>query len=88
MSFPNLYVAEGGQQTVAPAMYFIGGENLTYTVTVADTSVATAEMTAEGKLVVKGLTSGQTAASIKASDGSVNDFIITVRSGAAGNGWL
>lgn len=88
MSFPNLYVAEGGQQTVAPAMYFVGGENLTYTVTVADSSVATAEMTAEGKLVVKGLKSGQTAASIKASDGSVNDFIITVRSGAAGNGWL
>lgn len=88
MTFPNLYVAEGGQKTVAPAMYFPDGENLTYAVTVADASVASAEITSDGKLVVKGLVSGQTAASIKASDGTVNDFIITVRSGAAGNGWL
>ncbi len=88
MTFPNLFVAEGAQQTVLPAMYFLDGENLTYTVTVADTSVASAEMTQEGKMIVKGLKAGQTAASVKTSAGTVNDFIITVRYGAAGNGWL
>ena len=87
MSFPNLYVAEGGQTTVVPAMYFVDGDGLTYTVTVADPSVATAEIS-EGKMVVKGLKAGQTAASVKASNGVTNDFVITVRSDAAGNGWL
>lgn len=87
MTFPNIYVAEGGQATVLPAMYFVGGESMTFTVSVADTSVATAEI-AGGKMVVKGLRNGQTSASIKTSDGTVSDFIITVRSGAAGNGWL
>ena len=87
MTFPNLYVAEGGQTTVLPAMYFVDGEKLTYTVTVADSSVATAQIEKD-RMIVKGLVAGQTSASIKASDGSVNDFVITVRKGAAGNGWL
>ena len=87
MSFPNLYVSEGGQTTVVPAMYFIDGEKLSFTVTVADTSVATAEID-KGKMIVKGLVAGQTSATIKTSDGNVNDFVITVRKGAAGNGWL
>ena len=87
MTFPNLYVAEGGQVTVAPSMYFVGGDALTYVVTVADPSVATAEI-ADGMMVVKGLKTGQTTASVKASNGVTNDFVITVRSGAAGNGWL
>lgn len=87
MTFPNLYVAEGDQVTVAPSMYFVGGDALTYVVTVADPSVATAEI-ADGMMVVKGLKTGQTTASVKASNGVTNDFVITVRSGAAGNGWL
>ena len=87
MSFPNLYVAEGGQATVAPSMYFTDGDTLTYTFTVEDESVATIVL-ADGKYVVTGIKAGQTAASVKASDGTVNDFVITVRPGAAGNGWL
>lgn len=87
MTFPNLFVAEGGQTTVAPAMYFVDGDALTYTATVSDSSVATVE-TVGGKMIVKGLKSGQTAASVKASNGVTNDFVITVRSSAAGNGWL
>ena len=87
MTFPNLYVSEGGKATVIPAMYFVGGENLTYTVTVADPSIAKVEIS-EGKMTIEGLVAGQTSASIKASDGKGNDFVITVRKGAAGNGWL
>jgi hypothetical protein len=87
MTFPNLYVAEGAQTTVAPAMYFIDGDGLTYTVTVSDSSVATAEITG-GKMIVKGLKAGQTTANVRADNGKSYDFVITVRSGAAGNGWL
>lgn len=88
MTFPNLYVAEGGQTTVAPAMYFLDGEALTYTVTVDDQTIATVGEIVNGKMVVKGLVAGQTKAAIKASNGVTNEFVITVRPGATGNGWL
>ena len=83
MTFPNLYVALGGQTTVSPSMYMEGSS---FTVTVADQSVATAELV-DGMVVVKGLKEGQTTASI--TSGSRTDrFVITVREGANGNGWL
>jgi hypothetical protein len=40
------------------------------------------------KLIFKGLAEGQTSASVKAASGESFDFIITVRKGANGNGWL
>ena len=83
MTFPNLYVAVGGQTTVAPSMYLDG---LAFSVKVEDTSVATAQMV-DGKLVVKGLKAGQTKATIHGSARS-DKFVITVREGANGNGWL
>lgn len=87
MTFPNVYVALDGQTVIAPSIYFKNGDSLTYTVTVSDNSVATCD--ASGKtLVFKGLKEGQTSAVIKASDGQTFDFIITVRQGANGNGWL
>ena len=87
MTFPNLYVALDGQTVVAPAMYFADGDSQTYTVTISDTSVA--ECSADGKnLVFKGLAAGQTDAVIKSSGGESFDFVITVREGANGNGWL
>ena len=83
MTFPNLYVALGGQTTVSPSMYMEGSS---FTVSVADQSVATAELV-DGMVVVKGLKEGQTAASI--TSGSRTDrFVITVRERANGNGWL
>lgn len=87
MTFPNLYVALDGQTVVAPAMYFADGDSQTYSVTISDTSVA--ECSADGKnLVFKGLAAGQTDAVIKSSGGESFDFVITVREGANGNGWL
>ena len=83
MTFPNLYVAVGGQTTVAPSMYMDG---LTFTVKVSDTSVATAEIV-NGKMIVKGLKAGQTQATINGSNRS-DKFVITVREAANGNGWL
>ena len=87
MTFPNVFVALDGQTTVAPALYFENGASESYTVTIEDTSVASCS--AEGKnLVFKGLKAGQTPAVVKAGSGKSFDFIITVREGANGNGWL
>lgn len=87
MTFPNVFVSLDGQTVIAPAMYFENGSALTYTVTVADPTVAVCEQ--KGKnLVFKGLSEGQTSATVKAGNGKSFDFIITVRKGAESNGWL
>lgn len=82
MKFPNLYVAVGGQATAVPSMYMDGSS---FSVTVSDTSVATAEIV-DGKMIVKGLKTGQTEASVTGV--RTDRFIITVRESASGNGWL
>ena len=87
MTFPNVYVAVGGTSTLVPSMYFKNGDALTYTVTIENGSIASCE-SINGKLEFKGLSNGQTAASVKASNGETASFVITVRNSAAGNGWL
>ena len=82
MTFPNLYVAVGGQTTAVPSMYMDGNS---FTVTVNDSSVATAQIV-DGKMIVKGLKAGQTEASVTGS--RTDKFVITVREGANGNSWL
>lgn len=82
MTFPNLYVSVGGQTTVLPSMYM---EGTSFSVAVADTSVATAEII-NGKMIVKGVRSGQTEAVV--TGGRQDMFVITVRESAEGNGWL
>lgn len=82
MTFPNLYVAAGGQVTADPSMYMDG---TSFSVTVADQSVATASVE-DGKIIVKGLKTGQTEASVTGS--RTDRFVITVRETANGNGWL
>ena len=82
MSFPNLYVAVGGQTTVSPSMYMDGSS---FSVKVSDSSVATAEIV-NGNMIVKGLKAGQTKATVTGS--RTDNFVITVREAANGNGWL
>ncbi|MBO7220455.1 MAG: S8 family serine peptidase [Alistipes sp.] len=84
MHFPNVVVKVGGAAAFAPAMYFVGGEELTYTVEIADMSVATCE-SKDGKIVFSGLQSGTTTAVIKASNGENHSFNITVRKA---DGWM
>ena len=83
MTFPNLYVAVGGQTTAVPSMYMDGNS---FTVTVNDSSVATAQIVDGKMMIVKGLKAGQTEASVTGS--RTDKFVITVREGASGNGWL
>lgn len=82
MTFPNLFVAVDAQKTVDPSMYMDGDR---FTAEVEDSSVASV-VVENGKLVIKGLKEGQTEASVTGS--RTDRFVITVRSGAAGNGWL
>ena len=85
MTFPNLYIALGGQVRIAPAMYFKNGK--TFSVTIADEEVAV--YADEGdKIVFLGENEGQTSAVIKSDSGESFEFTITVRNRANGNGWL
>ena len=84
MHFPNLVIKVEDSIAVNPALYFVGGENLTYIVTIDDVHVATHK--AEGaNIVFSGLRVGSTKASIKASNGEEQSFNITVRKS---DGWL
>jgi subtilisin family serine protease len=84
MHFPNIVVKVGEVVATAPAIYFVDGESLSYTITIADTTVATFEQH-ENKVLFKGLKSGATTATIKASNGVEQSFVITVRKS---DGWL
>ena len=87
IEFPNLYVPMGGEVAVLPGNYFKNGGALTYSVSVEDSSVASAAI--EGrKMTVKGLKEGTSNAKVTASDGTVQSFVITVRKNANDKGWL
>jgi hypothetical protein len=84
MHFPNLLIKVEDSIVVYPMLYFVDGENLTYVVEIEDTHIATHKV--EGAILVfSGLRVGATKASIKASNGEKQEFVITVRNG---NGWM
>ena len=87
LSFPNLYIDQNGTVAVVPSRYFVGGEALTYNVTIDNVAVATVA-TEGSKLLFKGVGEGSTTARIVASNGTTQSFTITVRRGANSNGWL
>ena len=87
LSFPNLYIDQNGTVAVVPSRYFVGGEALTYNVTIDNVAVATVA-TEGSKLLFKGVGEGSTTARIVASNDKSFDFTITVRRGANSNGWL
>lgn len=82
MTFPNITVAAGEQTTAVPSMYMDGSS---FTVSVADTSIATAEIV-DGKMVVHGLKVGQTEATVTGS--RTDRFVITVKKVSGTDGWL
>ena len=84
MHFPNLVIKAEDTIAVNPSLYFVGGENLTYIVTIEDTHIAT-HKTEGANLVFSGLRVGSTKATIKASNGEQQSFVITVRKSS---GWL
>ena len=86
MTFPNVTLAEGAVRQISPAIYFENGSKLTYTVTVADQSVATAKVE-NGKVVITANSVGQTTAVVKGGS-TEQKFVITVRNTDTGKGWL
>ena len=84
MHFPNLTIKVGDKLEICPARYFKNGESLTYVVEISNNSIATCEMVGENA-VFQGLQSGATTATIKASNGEVHSFNITV---SKSDGWL
>ena len=84
MRFPNIVVKVGESVAVAPAIYFLDGEALTYIVSIDDSSVATHKVDGN-KIVFSGLRSGTTKATIKPSKGAEQSFNNTVRKS---DGWL
>ena len=86
MTFPNVTLAEGVVRSINPAIYFDNGSTLTYNVTVADQSVATAKVE-NGKVVITANAAGQTTAVVKAGS-TEQKFVITVRKSDTGKGWL
>lgn len=87
MTFPNLYVAPEGETTVAASAYFIGGASLSYTLSIADETVASGRVE-DAKVTVRGLKEGTTKAVLRASNGEEQSFVVTVRRSASDNGWL
>ena len=91
MKVPNIYLGTGKTTIINLATYFKPG-NADFTCQVADETVATVTEIAPGKYTVKGLKSGLTkaVATAKLNGGSATtqEFYITVRTNAGGNGWL
>lgn len=87
MTFPNVYVGVGNKAALLPAIYFVGGEQMTYTIDIQDKSIASCTLT-DGVATFEGLKAGSTEATITTSGGTTQEFRITVRKGAGENGWL
>ena len=87
MKVPNVYIALGEKQELDLAHYFIGGENLTYTCSVADVTIASSTLVGT-KLIVSGINIGTTKIVIKVSNGDLQTIIVTVRNNAGASGWM
>lgn len=87
MVVPNMYVAEGAASTLNLACYFVNGENLTYTCTSGDTTVASVSVNGTF-MTVSGVKTGATCITVKVSNGSEQSITVTVRKKANDNGWM
>ena len=85
MTFPHVFVSVGETKVIDPSMY-MDGSQFTASVDENKQSIASVEVK-DGKVVVTGLAEGQ-ASALVTGDGKTQMFTITVRKGAAGNGWL
>ena len=86
MRVPNILVAPSEVLRIDLAKFFVAGETLTYSVEGANAAIATAEV--DGTiLVVTGVASGATSATITAGE-KTQTIAITVRKGGNEGGWM
>ena len=86
MKLPNIYLAPGEVLTIELARFFVGGEKLSYSATVADSGIATCAVSGN-RMTVTGVAEGFTTIKVTV-DGKVHDVFVTVRNGANSNGWM
>lgn len=86
MKVPNVYVAIEKSASIDLSRYFDNGASLTYTVEVANGDIASASVTGT-VLTVKGLKTGVTKATVKVSNGTTQEIVITIRK-TTGEGWM
>ena len=86
MRVPNILVAPNEVLRIDLAKFFVAGETLTYSVEGANAAIATAEVDGT-MLVVTGVASGATSATITAGE-KTQTIAITVRKGGNEGGWM
>lgn len=86
MKVPNIYVGISSSQ-IDLAPYFINGENLSYTCSIADETIANVSVN-KSVITVTGVKSGFTTLTVKTNDGKEQTVTVTVRDGANDNGWM
>ena len=86
MTLPNVYVALGKCVVLDLAKFFVNGENLAYSASVADSNIATVAVNGT-ELAVNGVAEGFTTLTVIAGDKSMT-VTVTVRKGANNNGWM
>lgn len=90
ISVPNVYLGVNGVTKINFGKYFKDGNDLSFTCTLADNTIAKIEKSAEDhrEFTITGLKIGAVKVSVKASNNETQEFYITVRKGAGGSGWL
>lgn len=86
MIVPNVYLATGKSTSIDLARYFVDGESLSYSCTVANENIATTSVD-KAILTVNGIADGSTTVTIQAGSKS-QTITVTVRKNAGGSGWL
>ncbi|MBR5860811.1 MAG: S8 family serine peptidase [Bacteroidaceae bacterium] len=86
MTLPNVYVAPGKCVVLDLAKFFVNGENIAYSASVADNNIVSVAVNGT-ELAVNGVTEGFTTLTVIAGDKSVT-VTVTVRKGANNNGWM
>ena len=87
MKLTNVYVGEGATKSIELRRCFKEGESTSFTATCADSEIATVKVSGS-KVIVTGLKQGRTKLSVTSGKGETQTSTITVRKGAAHNGWL
>lgn len=87
MKLPNIYVSPNETVTINLDRYFIGGEKLTYSCTIDDTSIAEAKIVGTS-LMVKGLKNGSAQLTVTISSVKKQTLTVTVRDNASDKGWM
>jgi len=87
MILPNVYIAPGERTELDLARYFVDGESLGYSCTVADMAIASGSVIGT-KLIVNGTSVGTTSMTITVSNGESQTVMVTVRNNAGVSGWM